>query len=190
MSGLNIWWVGGIAVALAIDALAVAVAVGLTLPRVTGRHVFRLAWHFGLFQFLMPIAGWLAGHKLTESIEAYGRWVAAALLVGIGGKMLYEAISRTGTPRLRSNDPTKGLSLIALSIATSLDALAAGLSMALLGVSVWVPAIVIGLVAGALTVVGMRFGGRLGTRWERGAEIAGGLILLAIAARIGLAHLV
>lgn len=176
-----------IAVGLAMDALAVAIATGLAVARVTPRHVFRLAFHFGLFQFLMPVLGWLAGRQIAEAISSYDHWIAFALLCFVGGKMLWEAWQ--GESDQMKADPTRGLMLITLSVATSLDALAVGLSMALLGVSVWGPAVVIGLVACGLTAVGLLFGNRLGRGWGRWADALGGCVLLGIGLRILASHL-
>jgi len=169
------------------DAFAVAIVAGLTLATVTPRHVFRLAFHFGLFQFLMPILGWLAGHELSRYVEAYDHWLAFGLLCYVGGKMLWEAYN--GQHPNSQLDQTRGLLLVTLSVATSIDALAVGLSMAFLDVSVWGPAVVIGLVAAALTTVGIVFGSRLGHRVGRWAEAAGGSVLLVIGARILVSHL-
>lgn len=177
----------GIAIGLSMDAFAVAIATGLALAAVTPRHVFRLAFHFGLFQFMMPIIGWLAGQTLASCIERYDHWIAFAMLICIGGKMLFE--SALGAREEATADPTRGIMLVTLSIATSVDALAVGLSMGLLGVSVWSAAAVIGLVAGVLTMIGIRFGARLGPRWGRGAEALGGVILVAIGIRILVSHL-
>ena len=183
---LSWWTLLGIALGLAMDAFAVAIAAGLSLPRLTGRHVFRLAWHFGLFQFMMPVLGYMAGTTILDRIAAWDHWAAFALLSLVGAKMLYEAATGDeGRPRA---DPTRGLALIALSVATSLDALAVGLSLALLRVSIWVPSVVIGLVAALLTGVGITFGSRLGGRWRRWAEAAGGIILVLIGLRIIIAH--
>ncbi|PLX98152.1 MAG: hypothetical protein C0622_11890 [Desulfuromonas sp.] len=177
----------GIAVALAMDAFAVALAAGLILPRLTFRHLFRFGFHFGLFQALMPILGWLAGISLRSHIEAYDHWLAFVLLSLVGGKMLKEALTRDeDTPR--EGDPTRGLSLIMLSIATSIDALAIGLSLSLLGITIWTPALVIGLTACALTVCGMLLGSRLSAAWGQRVEIVGGLLLIAIGAKILIEH--
>ena len=186
MSWLNLL---GIAVGLAMDAFAVAVAAGLSLPRVTGRHVFRLAWHFGLFQFMMPILGWLAGRLVSQYVAAFDHWVAFGLLGLVGGKMLHEALRPGGPAPGAGTDPTRGMMLVALSVATSIDALAAGLSLAFLDISIWAPCVVIGLVAGLLTMIGIRFGSRIGGRFKRVAGAAGGLVLLAIGARILISHL-
>ncbi len=177
----------GIAVGLAMDAFAVAIGAGLTLGRVDARQTFRLAWHFGLFQALMPIIGWLAGLTVAAWISPIDHWIAFGLLAAIGGKMIYEAIAH-GEERARP-DPTKGWSLILLSIATSIDAFAVGLSLALLGVAIWYPALVIGLVAAAFTAVGLHLGRRFGALLGRRMEVAGGVILILIGLRILIEHL-
>ena len=177
----------GIAVGLAMDAFAVSVAAGLTVRPITPRHVFRLAFHFGLFQALMPILGWAAGKELASAISAYDHWAAFGLLAFVGGKMLWEA-RREGAVQAQS-DPTRGLTLVALSVATSIDALAVGLSMGFMQISVWLPAAVIGVVAAALTVVGFRFGASIGLRWGRWAEAVGGCVLLFIGVKILVSHL-
>lgn len=177
----------GIAVALAMDAFAVALAAGLTLPKLTKRHLFRFGFHFGLFQALMPILGWLAGVSLREKIEGIDHWVAFILLFCVGAKMLKDAFKddEDDTP---AGDPTRGLSLVMLSIATSIDALAIGLSLAVLGVVIWTPALVIGLTACILTLIGMVLGRRLGAAWGPRVEIFGGLLLIGIGLKILLEH--
>jgi putative Mn2+ efflux pump MntP len=173
-----------VAVALAMDAFAVSVAAGVTLRSVSGRQTFRLSWHFGLFQALMPIIGWGAGLTVQELIASFDHWVAFGLLVLIGGRMVIGAIR--DEEQVKDAEPTKGWSLVVLSIATSIDALAVGLSLAMLRVSIWFPALVIGLVAGAFTAVGLHLGGYLGRRLRiaRYAALIGGGILLIIGARI------
>jgi putative Mn2+ efflux pump MntP len=177
----------GIAVGLAMDAFAVAIVAGLTIEHLTRGHVFRLAFHFGLFQFLMPIAGYLAGRTVSGYIGGIDHWVAFGLLSCVGGKMLWESRREHGG-RARA-DPTRGWRLVTLAVATSLDALAVGLSLAMLRVSVWMPSVVIGLVAAALTAVGIGFGKRLGARLGRWAEALGGAVLLAIGLKIVVSHL-
>lgn len=177
----------GLALALAMDAFAVALGTGAVLSRLTGRHLFRLGFHFGLFQALMPVIGWLAGLTIMQWVEAWDHWIAFSLLAIIGGRMIYEAFS--DEEKTDDRDPTKGLSLVLLSIATSIDALAVGFSLSVIGVSIWMPALVIGLVAGVLTIVGMLLGGRIGDRWGSRVEILGGLVLIAIGAKILIEHL-
>ncbi|MGD9128498.1 MAG: manganese efflux pump MntP family protein [Planctomycetia bacterium] len=172
----------GISIGLAMDAFAVSIAIGISLERVTPRHVFRVAFHFGLFQALMPLLGWFAGRALAEVIRNVDHWVAFALLVVLGARMLWEA--RKEPEEQIGVDPTRGWMLIMLSVATSIDALAVGLSMALLGVNIWVPAIVIGLVAAAFSFLGIKFGARLGNRWGCYAGIVGGIVLIFIGIEI------
>lgn len=172
----------GIAVGLAMDAFAVSISAGMMLAPVTPRHIFRLAFHFGLFQCLMPILGWMVGQQITGHLYRFNAWVAFALLAYVGGKMLWEAWQ--GDEAESRADPTRGMTLVMLSVATSIDALAVGLSMALLGVSVWMPAVVIGIVTGALTTVGITFGSRVGKRCGRWAEVAGGCVLMLIGLRV------
>ena len=176
----------GIAVGLAMDALAVSIAAGIVIPRVTGRHVFRLAFHFGLFQTLMPIVGWLAGRTLAGYVSGIDHWVVFGVLSVIGGKMLWEA--RDEHEREERDDPTRGWLLVVLSVATSIDALAVGLSLAFLRVSIWTPSVVIGVVAGVLTMLGIRFGSRLGRRFGRAAEAVGGLVLIGIGVKVLMSH--
>lgn len=173
----------GIALALAMDALAVALAAGLALPVLTGRHLFRLGFHFGLFQAMMPVLGWLAGLTVQQWIADYDHWVAFGLLTFIGVKMIREACRGRADDEERL-DPTRGLTLVMLSLATSIDALAVGLSLAMLDIDIWTPAAVIGLVCGALTVAGMLLGRRIASNWGPRVEIVGGLTLIIIGIKI------
>jgi len=170
-----------IAVALAMDAFAVSIAVGVSLKDVSSRQTFRLSWHFGLFQAIMPIIGWSAGLSIRTYIEHYDHWVAFGLLAFVGIKMIKEAFQRDKAEKQRK-DQTKGMTLVMLSIATSIDALAVGFSISILKASIWVPALIIGLVAGMFTVVGLQIGQRIGgaTRISLYAETIGGIVLIAI----------
>ena len=183
-------WFGllAIAFALAMDAFAVALVTGLTLKPLTGRDVFRLSFHFGLFQALMPLIGWNAGRVLYSYIASMDHWVAFALLAFVGGRMIWSGREGADDHSAATN-PTRGWDLVLLSVATSIDALAVGLSLALVGSEILIPSIVIGLVAAALTVVGMRIGRRVGTLWGKRVEVIGGLVLLAIGVRILFEHI-
>jgi putative Mn2+ efflux pump MntP len=185
----SLWVLLSTAIALAMDALAVAIAAGLHLKRVSLRQTFRLSWHFGLFQALMPIAGWLPGVELQARFRGFDHWIAFVLLVAAGGKMILEAVRHPGRSRRRS-DPTRGGSLVMLSVATSIDALAVGFSLSLLGVSIWWPALLIGFTAAAFTAAGMHLGCLLSgtSRLDRYAEIFGGLVLIVIGLVILLEH--
>jgi manganese efflux pump family protein len=174
-----------IAVALAMDAFAVSVAAGVTLRTVSARQTFRLAWHFGLFQALMPILGWVAGLTIQRWIEAFDHWAAFGLLSLIGVKLIVESVRGDGGER-KDTEPTRGMTMVMLSVATSIDALAVGLSLALLRVSVWFPALVIGVVACVFTAVGLHLGGYVGRRFplSRYAGVVGGVVLIGIGVRV------
>ncbi len=169
----------GIAVALAVDAFAVALAAGLSLQALTKRHLFRLSFHFGLFQAMMLSAGWLFGKALYLLFSAFANWVAFVLLVLVGGNIIRQAIHGADEARIRL-DPTKGWQLVFLSFATSIDALAVGLSLAMMGVSIALAAALVGLAATSLTLLGMHLGNRASALWGKRVEVLGGLILIAI----------
>ncbi len=174
----------GIAVGLSMDAFAVAVATGIALGEVSARQTFRLAWHFGFFQFLMPVVGWSAGRTVKAYLGGLDHWIAFGLLAFVGGKMIYGGFRGLDDGARAAGDPTRGASLVLLSVATSLDALAVGLSLAALSVTIWSPAVVIGIVTAALTTAGMHLGKRLGVRFGNRMEIAGGVVLVAIGVKI------
>lgn len=176
----------GIAVALAMDAFAVAITVGISLKTVSARQTFRLSWHFGLFQALMPTIGWALGSALRTFVDSYAHWLAFALLAAIGTNMLREAFSLGDDESETRQDRTKGLTMVMLSVATSIDALAVGFSMSLLQISIIGPAIIIGIVAAAFTITGMHLGKKVASfqRLSLYAEIMGGLVLWLIGINI------
>ena len=176
-----------IAPSLGMDAFAVALGVGACLPHTSGRPLFRLSFHFGLFQFLMPLIGWFIGDAVQQFFAAYDHWIAFALLAWVGGRMVRESFSHE--EECHEIDPTRGMSLIVLSIATSIDALAVGLSLAMLRVDLWIPSVVIGIVAAGMTLTGMLLGRRLQESWGKRAELVGGLVLIAIGLRVVWEHL-
>ena len=172
-------------VSMAVDAFAVCLAAG-SYPSLHGpRPVFRLAFHFGLFQFLMPVIGWLAGSTVEPFIRDIDHWVAFVLLAFVGGRMIYGA---QNAERKIAADPSRGWTLVLLSIAVSIDALAVGLSLGVLGISVGYPALFIGISTAALSLVGLRLGETAGRRLGKPVEIVGGLVLIAIGVRIVVQH--
>lgn len=179
---MGAWLLPATAVALAMDAFTVALATGLSLKVASLRQTMRLAFHFGLFQALMPLAGWALGASLHSLIENIDHWAATGLLVLVGAKMLIES-HRKRDGRIERSDPTRGISLLMLSLATSMDALAVGFSLSLLQASIWQAVTVIGLTAASFTAAGMHIGRFVatGSRLERYAETLGGIILFVIA---------
>ncbi len=164
------------------DALAVSIAAGCILGKVTGRQVFRIAFHFGLFQFLMPIAGWTLGQQVSHHVAGWSQLLAAVLLTLIGLKMVRD--SRSPEPLDARKDPSRGWMLVTLSLATSVDALAVGASIALLHVDLLRPCVVIGVVAATFSAAGMLLAKQLPQQWSRKANLCGGILLVTIAAKI------
>ncbi len=177
----------GIALGLAMDTFAIGIVTGAVLPRLTFHHFFRLSFYFGFFQFMMPILGWWAGRTIATQIEAYDHWVAFGLLAFIGGRMIKESFSKKEREH-KIKDPTRGLPLLLLSLATSIDALAIGLSLAMLHVDIWLPSVIIGLVTAAMTCLGLALGLRLGKRFGKHMEQVGGLVLIGIGIKILISH--
>jgi putative Mn2+ efflux pump MntP len=186
---MSFLYVIGIALALAMDAFAVSIAVGLALRPVTAGQTLRLASTFGLFQFVMCAAGWAAGETVVKYIGRYDHWLAFLLLLVVGGRMIHEAFEHDEDKESKRRDPTSGAALLVLGVATSLDSLAVGLSLAALRTSILYPAAVIGVVAFVMTVVGMKLGPALGKVFGRRAELFGGLVLIAIGIKILADHL-
>lgn len=178
-----------IAVGLAMDAFAVSIATGIRLGCVTGRQTFRMAFHFGFFQFMMPVIGWFGGALAGRFISAFDHWIAMGLLTVIGGKMIIEAFKHDEDASCAASDPTRGMTLVALAVATSIDALAVGLSLGVLGMGIVFPSVLIGAVAAAFTTAGMKLGSRIGMAFSHRMEILGGLILIGIGVRIVLEHM-
>lgn len=177
-----------LALALSMDSFSVALAVG-TAGQGTGKHeVFRLAFHFGLFQGVLPIIGWLAGSLIEPLIAAFDHWIAFLLLLFVAIRMFRSGFGTTEA--IHQDDPTRGLSLVILSTATSIDALSVGLGLAMLGVTIWVPSIVIGLITLLVSVIGMMAGSKLGLRFGRRMQIVGGVILILIGIRIVISHMI
>ena len=176
-----------IATSLAMDAFAVSLGIGTTRRAEDPRSRFRLAFHFGLFQSLMTVLGWLAGSTVARYISAFDHWVAFALLAYVGGNMLRSGLNNE--PETLTPNPSRGKTLIVLCIATSLDAMAVGLGMAMIGSPIVQPAILIGVVTLGLSVVGLGIGGRMGEQFGKRMEIVGGLILIAIGLNILITHL-
>jgi len=175
-----------IALSMAMDAFAVCLGAGTQRQTNGARPTFRLSFHFGLFQFLMPVVGWFAGTTVVRYIAAYDHWVAFGLLAFVGARMIRSGLE--SNHEAQKNDPSRGWSLILLSIAVSIDALAIGLSLALIGVTIWYPAVVIGVVTGLVSWLGLRLGNVLGGKFGKRMEIAGGVVLILIGVRIVLGH--
>ena len=181
-----------VAAGLGVDAMSVCMGIGVKWHG--PRQKFRLAWHMGLFQFLMPVLGWLAGSELAGLLKSVGTYLAAALVFGIGAKMLWEALrGRPGEAIEKGEhaiekalhvkepaDPTRGWSLVLLSVATSLDALVVGFSLGLRTMEIWWTSAVIGVTAAAMALAGVIVGRHAGRRLGRWAEVGGAAVLMGL----------
>ena len=175
------------ALGLSADCFAVSVSGSCAMGRPTRLQMVRTAFAFGLAQFLMPVIGWAGGREVAELIGRYDHWVAFGLLALVGGHMLKEA-AEGEDDSAASTDITRGPRLILLAIATSIDALAVGLTLAFLKVDIVLASSVIGATAFAVTLAGFVVGTRLGALAGRQARLVGGLILIAIGVKTVLEH--
>ncbi len=176
-----------IAVGLAMDAFAVSLGIGTNGAAASLRSIFRVSFHMGFFQGLMTFLGWLAGSTVADLIAAYDHWIAMGLLAVVGINMIQSGFSRgSDTPQ---NDPSRGSTLMMVCIATSIDAMAVGLSLAMLKINILPPTLVVGFVTLGLSIFGLLAGKSLGYRFGKRMEVLGGLILNGIGLRILLTHL-
>ncbi|HOO71714.1 MAG TPA: manganese efflux pump MntP family protein [Spirochaetota bacterium] len=176
-----------IAVALAMDAFSVSISAGAVIGSPGFRHYFRLSFHFGLFQFMMPVIGYFGGMYLEKFIRDFDHWIAAGLLAIIGIKMIKESFA--GEEKKFDKDPSKGFSLIVLSVATSIDALAVGITIGVLNNPIFLPSVIIGLVCSLFSIAGVALGKKTAALLGNKAEAFGGVMLLIIGIKILVEHL-
>jgi putative Mn2+ efflux pump MntP len=175
-------------IGLAMDCFAVSLGIGTTRVIQSIRPIFRLSFHFGLFQGLMTLLGWLVGSTIAAWIAGVDHWIAMGLLAWVGIRMIIEGLKPVDKAVART-DPSRGSTLVVLAVATSLDAMAVGLSMAIVNVDIWSSSLLIGLISAGLSLAGLRLGHRLGMVFGKRMEILGGLILNGIGLRILISHL-
>jgi len=184
---MNIIQIVLLSVGLAMDAFAVSLASGFSLKKSYIVWGFIIALFFGGFQTIMPVIGWFGGSLFQKYIEKYDHWVAFGLLFIIGCRMMYEAFLTH--PEKKLIQPTNVIVLLGLAIATSIDALAVGLSFSLLHTPILIPAIIIGIITFILSFGGVQVGRKLGLKWGKGAHIVGGIVLILIGLKILFEHL-
>ena len=176
-----------ISIGLAMDAFAVSVCKGLSMKKLEVKKVVIIGLYFGIFQGMMPLIGYLLGVNFTELVESIDHWIAFILLGFIGGKMIKEALSKEDG---QCNDSVAFKEMVVLAIATSIDALAVGITFAFLKTSyVWLSFILIGVITFVLSMIGVGIGNKFGCKYEKKAEFAGGLILILLGIKILLEHL-
>jgi len=198
---MTFWEVLALGIGLSMDAFAVALCKGLSMKQWNVRNGLIIAGSFGFFQALMPLLGWLLGTSFREYIEAVDHWVAFGLLLIVGGKMILDAIKDMKNKEEEASPEftLKIGELLVLAVATSIDALAVGLTFAMLGVSagsspggglgIWVSILIIGVTTFILSLGGVLIGNKFGDRFHAKAELAGGIILVALGVRILIEHL-
>lgn len=175
-----------IAVALSMDAFAVSICKGLSVKKLSAKHVLTVGVYFGGFQALMPAIGFLLGFKFESFITSIDHWIAFVLLAVIGGNMIREALSKEEE---ETNDDFSFKAMLPLAVATSIDALAVGISFAFLGVDIVTAALLIGVTTFVLSGVGIVVGNVFGAKYKSRAELAGGVVLILIGLKILLEHL-
>ncbi len=178
-----------IGVGLSADAFSVAVCKGLNMRKLNLKHGYIIALFFGVFQAVMPLIGYLLGTGFSSYIEAVDHWIAFVLLAFIGGKMAFEAIRDKGDDEEEKSDAINLGELIVMAVATSIDALAVGITFAFLDVKIIPAAAIIGVTTFALSLAGVLIGNKFGAKYKNKAELAGGIILILIGLKILLEHL-
>jgi putative Mn2+ efflux pump MntP len=171
-----------IAFGLAMDAFAVSLSAAATGIITSKRAIFRLSFHFGLFQFLMPLLGWFAGARLIPLISSFDHWIAFFLLQFVAIRMIFAGVKEN--KESFKNDPSRGSSLVMLSVATSIDALSVGFSLAMVNINIWYPSAIIGLVTAILSIIGIRLGNLFSQKLGKMMEIVGGIILSGVGIHI------
>lgn len=174
-----------ISIGLAMDALAVSITSGSIMQKMHLRHMFRIALFFGAFQAIMPIIGWLGGTLFTDYIKNVDHWIAFGLLAFIGSKMIKEALSENEDERF---DPLNVYILFTLAVATSIDALAVGITFSVLSITIWTSATIIGVITFFISFIGVFVGKKLGDTLGSKMEIIGGIILISIGTKILIEH--
>ena len=177
------------AVALSMDALAVSITNGLTIRKLSWKHALKTGFFFGFFQALMPVIGYLAGSTVRELIVSIDHWVTFGLLAFIGGKMAWDALHEDAGEGEKVEDPTNTATLTMMAIATSIDALAVGIGLALTNGNIIASALCLGLVTFVLCVLGVMLGKKLGDAFQTHAQVAGGIVLILIGLKVLIEHL-
>ncbi len=176
-----------LAIGLSMDAFAVAICKGLALKKITWKNAGIVGLWFGGFQALMPLLGYFLAAQFREKITAYSHWIAFLLLALIGGNMIREALTEKGEPE--TDGALSFRSMLLLAIATSIDALAVGVTFAFLEVNIWRSVLLIGCTTCVLSMAGVKAGSLFGARYEKKAEILGGVILILLGVKTLLEHL-
>ncbi len=185
---MNLITLSLIGIGLSVDSLAASITTGACACKIRVNHVLKVAVFMAVFQGTMPLLGWIIGSSFKSVIASFDHWVAFVLLLGIGGKLIYEGIKsfhdeKTGLA------PTKTLLLMGMALATSIDALIIGISFGLIDVNIWLAMVVIGISTFIFSSLGVLVGKRIGKSINKGIEVAGGMVLIALGVKILVEHI-
>ena len=183
---MNYGYIFLIALSLGMDAFAVSISGGAYFGKATARQQFRLSFHFGLFQFFMPVIGWIIGARVVNIVKDFDHWIALIILTIIGTKMIFDGFKNS--KENINKDISKGWTLVALAFATSIDALAVGFSFGIINSNIFLPSVVIGIIAATMSLVGIKIGEVLSFKFGKKIEIIGGIILIIIGLNILIQH--
>lgn len=178
-----------LAIGVSMDAFAVSIAKGLATQHLRPRHYTSVAMWFGGFQALMPLLGYFVGARFASVVNSYDHWIAFGLLALIGGKMLYDTLFGGDDEEEGESADFRFKTMFVMAVATSIDALAVGISLAFLQVNIWLSIAIIGLTTGSFSALGLRLGNIFGSRYKRPAEITGGVMLVLIGLKILIEHI-
>lgn len=176
-----------IGVGLSVDSFAASITTGACAKRIRLYNILKIASIMAFFQGIMPLIGWLIGSSFKSLIEDYDHWIAFILLLGIGGKLIYEGIRNKGTKK--RIDPTKNLILAGMAIATSIDALILGIGFGIIQVNIWIAMLIIGCTTFFFSGIGVVIGRKAGKYFNKGIEIFGGLLLIGLGVKILVEHI-
>ena len=176
-----------IGIGLAMDAFAVSICKGLAIKNINNKNVLKIALYFGIFQMIMPLTGYFLGNSFQHIIYKIDHWIAFALLLGIGLNMIKEAFSKDLEER---DDRLDVKTMLILAIATSIDALAVGITFGFLKVNILVAVSIIGIITFALCTIGVKLGNKFGNKFQNKAEIFGGIILILMGIKILVEHII
>jgi putative Mn2+ efflux pump MntP len=176
-----------IGVGLSIDSLAASITTGACTKNIRLKHVIKVAAFMAFFQGTMPLIGWIIGSSFKSIIEDYDHWVAFVLLLGIGGKLIYDGLTKKTDEC--NTAPTKNMLLVGMALATSIDAMILGIGFGLIEINIWLAMLIIGSTTFLFSSVGVFVGEKLGNKINKGIEVFGGLVLIGLGVKILLEHI-
>ncbi len=177
-----------IGVGLSIDSLAASITTGACTKNIKLKHVLKVATFMAIFQGTMPLFGWLIGSSFKNIVEDYDHWVAFVLLLGIGGKLIYDGLKNKVETEVKT-DVTKNTLLVCMALATSIDAMILGIGFGIIDINIWLAMIVIGSITFLFSSIGVFVGEKLGNKINKGIEVSGGIFLICIGVKILIEHL-